>query len=160
MMRFKGVMPALVTPLNEDQTINTGVLTDLIEHLLAQGANGFYVGGATGEGISLKADDRRVLAETTVAATAGREPCIIHIASADFCEAVDLAKHAEAIGADAISAIPPLFFKYGEDDVYNYYKTLAGSVNIPFIVYNYPGIQVNMSVDLITKLYEIKIHKN
>lgn len=50
-MRFEGIMPALVSPLSEDETINTRVLQDLIKYLLQKGADGFYVGGATGEGI-------------------------------------------------------------------------------------------------------------
>ena len=103
-------MPALVSPLNEDETINTRVLQDLIKYLLQKGADGFYVGGATGEGIALKTEERMVLAETAVNAVNRLKPCIIHIAAADFSDAILLAKHAEKIGADAVSAIPPLFF--------------------------------------------------
>ena len=118
-MRFEGIMPALVSPLNEDETINTRVLQDLIKYLLQKGADGFYVGGATGEGIALKTEERMVLAETAFNAVNRLKPCIIHIAAADFNDAILLAKHAEKIGADAVSAIPPLFFQYDEDDVYN-----------------------------------------
>ena len=56
-MKFQGVIPALVTPLNEDESINTGVLDQLIEHLINKGADGFYIGGATGEGLTIDKDD-------------------------------------------------------------------------------------------------------
>ena len=75
-MKFEGIMPALVTPLNEDETINIKVLGDLIEYQLAHGADGFYVGGATGEGLALKTEQRFILAEESVKAINGRKPCI------------------------------------------------------------------------------------
>ena len=103
-MKFKGIMPALVTPLNEDESINTKVLEQLMEDMIAKGADGFYIAGATGEGLALRPEERRVLAEESVRIAKGRVPCIIQVASTDFSEAIRLAKHAEACGADAISA--------------------------------------------------------
>ena len=61
MRRFQGVMPALVTPLRDDETLNISVLRQLIDGLLAQGADGFYIGGATGEGIALSREVRECL---------------------------------------------------------------------------------------------------
>ena len=119
-MKFQGIMPALITPLNADESINTAVLADLLEGLLAKGVDGFYVAGATGEGLALRPAERRVLAEECIRVVDHRKPCIIQVASTDFSEAVALAKHAEAIGAEAISATAPIFFKYDENDVYNY----------------------------------------
>ena len=155
MMRFTGVMPALVTPLNADETINTAVLKDLIDALLQKGADGFYVGGATGEGIALRAKERMVLAEGAVDAAADRKPCIIHIASADFNDAIALAKHAEQVGADGISAIPPLFFQYDEDDVYQYYKKLAEAVHIPLMIYYNPAAGFAINAKFAARMFEI-----
>ncbi|MBQ4323407.1 MAG: dihydrodipicolinate synthase family protein, partial [Clostridia bacterium] len=155
MMRFKGVMPALVTPLKEDETINVPVLKQLIEHLLAQGADGFYVGGATGEGIALRREVREQLAEETVKAVNGRKPVIMHVASADFSEAIALAKQAEAVGAQGISAIPPLFFSYDTDDVYQYYKALADSTSLPLMVYYNPAAGFAINAQIGAKLFEI-----
>lgn len=155
MMRFKGVMPALVTPLKEDETINVPVLRQLIGDLLAKGADGFYIGGATGEGIALRQDVREELAAESVKAIGGRKPAIIHIASADFGEAVALAKQAEACGADGISAIPPLFFSYDADDVYQYYKALANATNLPLMVYYNPAAGFAINAQIGAKLFEI-----
>ena len=74
-MKFKGIMPALVTPLNSDETINTQALDKLMSYLLTKGADGFYVGGATGEGIALKTENRAVLAEASVL----KHACPAHI---------------------------------------------------------------------------------
>ena len=155
MMKFEGIMPALITPLNPDETVNTTVLKELIAHLLEKGADGFYVGGATGEGIALRAEERMVLAEHAVAAAAGQKPCIIHVAAADFNDAIMLAKHAESVGAKGISAIPPLFFQYDEDDVYNYYKRLAEAVHIPLMIYYNPAAGFDINAKFAARMFEV-----
>ncbi len=154
-MRFEGIMPALVSPLNEDETINTAVLKDLIKYLMQKGVDGFYVGGATGEGIALKSEERMILAETVVGNVNKRKPCIIHIAAAGFNDAILLAKHAEKIGADAISALPPLFFAYDENDIYNYYKRLAEAVGIPMMIYYNPAAGVHVDAQFAARMFEI-----
>ena len=154
-MKFEGIMPALVTPLNADESINTTVLAELLEDLLAQGVDGFYIGGATGEGLALRPAERRVLAEEAVRIVGHRKPCIVQIASTDFSQAIELAKHAEAIGADAISATAPIFFKYTEDDVYNYYKALAEAVHIPMMMYYNPAANFAMDARFVARVFEI-----
>ena len=155
MMRFKGIMPALVTPLKADESINTEVLAQLTESLLAEGADGFYVGGATGEGLALRTEERMVLAEAATDAIRGRRPCIVQVAAMDFSDALALAKQAEAVGADAISATPPVFFKYDEDDVYNYYKALADAVHIPLMIYYNLNAGFNISAEFAARMFEV-----
>lgn len=155
-MKIKGVLPALVTPLNKDESINVDTLEKLMKALIAQGADGFYVGGATGEGHALRISERKVLAEAAVKNVKGTSlPCIIQVASTDFSSAISLAKHAEECGADAISATAPLFFSYSEDDVFNYYKKLAESVHIPMMVYYNPFAKFPMDAKFGKRLFEI-----
>ena len=154
-MKIKGILPALVTPLNGDETINVPVLNKLISDLIEQGADGFYIGGATGEGLALRTGERKVLAEAAIAAANKKIPCIIQVAATVFSDAIDLAKHAEKAGAAAISATAPLFFAYDEDDVYSYYKTLAASVHIPLMVYYSPAANFRISADFARRLFEI-----
>ena len=154
-MKFKGIMPALVTPLTKEGKVNEGVLSELIEHLMRQGADGFYIGGATGEGISLPKATRMQLAEASVSSVGKRKPTIVHIAATEFSDALELARHAEASGADAISAIPPIFYKYGEDDVYSYYKALADAVHVPLMVYFSPAASFPITADFAARLFEI-----
>ena len=154
-MKFKGIIPALVTPLQEDESIHCGVLKELLEYMIRGGADGFYIAGATGEGLALRPAERRVLAEEAVRIVNHRKPCIIQVASTDFGEAIALAKHAEACGADAISATPPLFFKYDEDDVYNYYKALANAVHIPLMIYYNPAAGFSMNAKFAARAFEV-----
>ncbi len=155
-MKFQGIMPALATPLNGDETVNLFVLRELIEFFINKGANGFYLAGATGEGLAINPDQRRLLAETAVKQVGGRVPCIVQVASTDFGEAVRLAKHAESIGADAISSTPPIFFRYDEDDVYNYYKALSDAVHIPIMIYNSPLAGFPISPTFAARMFEIE----
>ena len=155
MKKFCGVMPALITPLRDNETVNVPVLHDLINGLLSQGADGFYVGGATGEGILLSREQREILTEEAIKTIGGKKPCIIHIASTDYKEAIALAKHAEKSGADAVSAIPPLFYKYDEDDVYAYYKGLADAVSIPLIIYYNPMAGFRVNAEFAARMFEI-----
>lgn len=154
-MKFEGIIPALVTPLCEDESINTEVLGRLINYFLDRGANGFYVGGATGEGLALKTEERMILAEESVKAAAGRAPVIVQIAASDFSDAIALAKQAESVGANGVSATPPLFFGYDADDVYNYYKRLAEAVHIPFMMYYNPAAGFNMNAEFAARVFEI-----
>ena len=154
-MKFQGVIPALVTPLHADESVNVPVLHKLIGDLLSKKADGFYVGGATGEGLSLRPDERRILAEEAVKAVGGRVPTIVQVASCDFSVMLDLARHAEAIGADAISATAPLFFKYDNDDVYNYYKKLAAATSLPIMMYYSPGAGFPMDANFAARVFEI-----
>ena len=69
---------------------------------------------------------------------------------------LELARHAEKCGADAISAVPPFYFEYDEDDIYNYYARIAGSVNIPLMIYYTPSAAVTVSMDLFRRLLDIE----
>ena len=155
MMRFSGVMPALVTPLDANEKINVPVLNQLLNDLLAKGADGFYLCGATGEGIAVKTEERMLLAEEAIKTVGGRKPCIVQVASGNFEDAIRLAKHAEQVGAAAISATPPMFFSYDKDDVYSYYKKLADAVSIPMMIYYNPAAGFHINADIAAKMFEI-----
>ncbi len=124
--------------------------------LIQQGADGFYVGGATGERLALRPCEREILAETATEVSKDvNMPCIVQVASHDFSTVIASAKHAEKIGADAISFTAPLFFSYDKDDVYNYYKKLADAVNIPLMVYYNPNANFHMDAEFGKRLFEI-----
>ena len=145
-MKFEGIIPALITPLNEEgRTVNEKTTRELIEFQLSQGADGFYVLGSTGEGLVLDESERMKMLEICVDQVKGRKPIICHTAAMNFSEAVRLSKHAQKAGADAISAIPPIFFHYRIEDICNYYKTLATSTDLPFIMYNHPASNGGMN---------------
>ena len=155
MIKFSGVMPALVSPIDANEKINIPVLNQLLTDLLTKGADGFYLCGATGEGIAIDPEQRMVLAEEAIKTVGGRKPCIVQVASGNFEDAIRLAKHAEKVGAAAISATPPLFFSYDKDDVYNYYKKLADAVSIPMMIYYNPAAGFHINADIAAKMFEI-----
>ncbi len=154
--RVEGILPALVTPFCDDnKTINEDAAKKLIDLHLEQGANGFYILGGTGEGLIMAREEREIMCELAVKHIAGRKPVINHVASMNFREMIELAKHAERVGCDAIAAVPPSFFAYDNDDLYEYYKKLAESTTLPVIIYYHPAAQKNMSAELIARIFEI-----
>jgi len=154
--KLEGILPALITPFCEDGvTINEDSVKKLVDLHIKQGAEGFYIIGGTGEGIVLSREQREIMCEYAVKHIGGRKTVINHVAAVNFNEAIELAKHAEKNGVDAIAAIPPVFFSYTEEDIYNYYKRLADAVSIPLIIYYHPSAQPKMSVELLARIFEI-----
>ncbi|MBQ2988552.1 MAG: dihydrodipicolinate synthase family protein [Clostridia bacterium] len=152
---FKGVFPALVTPLTSKEKLNTRALEKLIDYEIEQGANGFYIGGATGEGLLLDIPERKKLCEKAIEFIGPDKAKIVHITDMNFRNTLKLARHAQDCGADAISSIAPIYFKYDENEIYEYYKEIAKSVDIPLIIYYTAAAGVNISLDLFKKLFKI-----
>lgn len=152
---FSGIMPALITPIDECGALNKKELTRLIEDMLKNGADGFYLCGATGEGLNLSFELHKEMAREAIKIINKRVPSIVHVARLDFSEALALAEHAEKIGADAISAIPPIFYTYDEEEICLYYKMLAESVSIPLVIYNNPNAKVTFNEKLLKRLFSI-----
>ena len=152
---FQGVFPALITPLTKEEKLNVSALETLLHFEMQKGADGFYIGGATGEGLLLDIPERKKLCEKSIEFIGKEKTKIVHITDINFRNTIALAKHAEACGADAISSIAPIYFKYDENDIYNYYKEIAQNVNIPLIIYYTAAAGVNMSTDLFCRLFEI-----
>lgn len=153
--RFQGVYPALVTPLTKDEKLNLPALEKLLRYEMGEGADGFYIGGATGEGLLLDIPERKKLCEKSIEYIGADKAKIVHITDMNFRNTIELAKHAEAAGADAISSIAPIYFKYDENDIYEYYKAIAKSVKIPVIIYYTVSAGVTISLELFSRLFEI-----
>lgn len=154
MKKIEGIMPALITPLTRDEKINVPVLNKLIDRHLSQGADGFYIGGATGEGFLLDFDERKTLCEKAVEFIGDNAVKIVHITDMNMNRTIELARHAEKAGADAISAVPPFYFSYDEEDIYNYYVRIADAVSIPLMIYYTPAAAAKLSLDLFKRLLE------
>lgn len=140
--RLSGLVAATFTPFRADGAIDVGRIPQIIDHVIAQGASGLYVCGSTGEGPLLSTAERQVVAEATVQAAKGRVPVVIQVGHNSLADARALAAHAQKIGADAISATPPGYFK--PDTVGNFVDCLievtAGAPELPFYLYHIPVI--------------------
>jgi len=133
---FKGIISALITPIDGQGKLNTAAVAKLIEWELSKGVNGFYICGGTGEGPVLSKNMRMHMAEAVMEVCKGRCVVIDHVGAINMDDAVDLAKHAAAIGVDALSSLPPNFyFHHSEEELIAYYAKLADCTDIPMIVY-------------------------
>lgn len=132
-----GVTPAIVTPLTGEQRLNEPALIRLCERLYAAGCDGVYAGGNTGEGSLLATETRQRLAEVVVANTPKDRHVIVHVGAVPVENAVRLARHAEAVGASAVSSIAPPG-PYAFEDVLRYYRILAEATALPLYVYYFP----------------------
>ncbi len=155
-MKFEGIMPAFVSPLNNDNiTVNEDATRKLINHELNLGADGFYICGATGEGLVMQKEERKKLCEVVLDEVKGRKPVISHIAAIDLTTSIELAKHAERAGADCVASVPPFYFKYDDKDIVNYYRELDKEVNIPIMIYYHPAANPNMKAELIAEIFKL-----
>jgi len=155
MKDLRGIYPALPTPMAANGEINYASLRNLVDFEIAQGVDGLYVGGSTAESFLLTEDERKKIAETVLTHTAGKVKVIVHTGAGGTDAARRLSKHAKANGADAISSVPPIYFKYTTDEVIAYYLDLIESSDMPLVVYNIPAFTgINMTQGPISELFK------
>lgn len=155
MKQITGVIAAMITLFDENENVDVKRTENLVDFLLDQGIDGFYLTGSTGEGFLMNADERKLVVETVIKRVAGRKPVVVHVGDIGTKKSIDLAKHAYATGADAVSSVPPFYWKFSENDIYNYYKDLSESTPLPMIVYNIPLAGL-MGTDLILRLSKLE----
>lgn len=133
---FKGVIPALVTCFDEEGDLDEARQRNAVRFLLGKGVHGLYLTGSTGEGFLMPPEERNKVVDVVIDEVAGKVPVIVHVGAIGTRISADLARHAEAAGADAISSVPPFYWKFDEAQMFNYYRDITGAVKIPMIVYN------------------------
>ena len=138
MASFSGIYPALVTPAHDDFSVDVEALRRMVAFHIESGVDGFWVAGATGEVTSLSGEERRVVTEAVIDASASRAKVIVHVASGNHRESLALAAHAEQCGADAIASIPPYFVPVREQEIIDHYRRLADGCGLPLFAYHLP----------------------
>ncbi len=133
-----GILPALVTPLRADESLNTGALEQLLERVYSAGVDGVYLCGSTGEGLVLPPAQRREIVEIAVRNSPAGKHVIVHVGAWSFAESSRLAAHAEQAGATAISSLPPQGVSFTE--LLAHYTALAAVSALPFIAYYFPAV--------------------
>lgn len=145
--QFKRIFSALELPMKADETIDSCALKQVLDYELEIGVEGFYCMGSSGEALLLSLDERKKALEEILAAVNARVPVIAHVGTVRTQDAIDLARHAASAGADAISMIPPYYYKFTMDEIIGYYEDIMAAVDdIGVIVYNIPqftGIEFN-----------------
>jgi len=153
---FKGSFTALVTPF-QNGSLDQKAFRGLVEWQIAEGTNGLVPVGTTGESPTLSHDEHKDVVAWCIDQAKGRVPVIAGAGSNSTKEAIDLAKHAEAAGADAVLIVTPYYNKPTQEGLYQHYKAINDAIGIPIIIYNIPGRSVvDMSVETMTRLFELK----
>jgi len=153
---WAGYFPAVVTPFTEQGDLDTDTLHALIEQYAERGMHGVVVNGTCGEWFSQTGAERRAVAETAVAAAAGRLRVLVGCTSNRAEEVQGLAAHAMATGADGVLASPPPYIKLFPYEVEAWYREISDLVRSPLVVYNWPhGTGVDIDSDLADRLADI-----
>jgi N-acetylneuraminate lyase len=119
--------------------VNPNAVKQLTRFLINKGVQGVYVGGSTGEGPLQTIEERKLVLESVVAENQGEVTVIAHVGAITTEDSVQLAQHAESVGVDAISSIPPFYFPYTEAAVKSYWTAMMDSTSLPFIIYYIPS---------------------
>jgi N-acetylneuraminate lyase len=139
---FTGLVAATFTPMHDDGRLDLGRIPAVVEHLLHDRVGAIFVCGSTGEGPSMTTAERKSVAEAYLRAVAGRLPVIVHVGHSCLTDAADLAAHAAAHGAAAISAVSPYYFKPASvsDLVASLAQITAAAPDMPFYYYHIPSL--------------------
>ncbi|NLE95666.1 MAG: 4-hydroxy-tetrahydrodipicolinate synthase [Dehalococcoidia bacterium] len=151
-----GIIPAMVTPFTSEEQLNEQALRALVNRLIDDGVHGVFVLGSQGEYYALDHAEKRRAIEVTVEAAGGRVPVYAGTGSTTTRDAVTLTQMAERAGADAVSVITPTFITPSQEELYDHYRTIAGSTRLPVLLYSNPGrTGVTISVELASRLAQI-----
>lgn len=137
MQKLYGTVVPIVTPLTDNDTIDVESVKRLVDHVIDGGLQCLYPCGTTGEMMYLTVEERKLVAEITVKQAAGRLPVFVHVGAWNLKDTIELAQHAESIGADGIGVVTPAFFKLSDRGLVDFYTAVANSVSKDFPVYMY-----------------------
>jgi N-acetylneuraminate lyase len=133
---FTDIWPAMLTPLTEEGRPAFGALERLTDLFVRQGLGGLYIIGSTGQWPLFTAEERCAIAECIIRAAAGRIPVMVHVGAVATADAVALARHAERIGAAAVSAVAPIYYPHSAEVVFGYYRQIGAATVLPLFVYH------------------------
>ena len=152
-MRLRGIVPPLVTPLADRDSLDVDGLERLLEHVLAGGVHGLFILGTTGEAPDLSYHLRRELIDRVCRQVARRVPVLVGITDTAFVESLSLARHAAAAGADALVAAPPYYFPAGQPELVDFVSRLVAELPLPLMLYNMPQLtKTAFAIDTLRRL--------
>ncbi len=153
---LRGVIPPLVTPLQDIDTLDQTGLEKLIEHVLAGGVNGLFLLGTTGEGPGLSKRLQHELVRRSCQLIKGRVPVLVGITHSSFVESIELAEYSADCGAAAVVLAPPYYFPAGQAELLEYLEHLAPKLPLPLYLYNMPAMtKIDISEDTLRRAADI-----
>ena len=148
--KYKGVIPAFYACYDQEGEISPKGVQALTKYFVEKGVKGVYVNGSSGECIYQSTEDRKVVLENVMEAAEGRLTVIAHVACNNTKDSMELARHAESLGVDAIAAIPPIYFRLPEHAIAKYWNDISQAApNTDFVIYNIPqlaGVALTMGL--------------
>ena len=153
---LSGIIPPLISPLKDRDTLDVAGLERLIEHLISGGVSGLFVLGTTGEGPSLSYRLRRELISRACQVTSGRVPVLVGITDTSFTESLNLAKYSAEVGATHVVLAPPYYFPAAPPEMLEYVQDLVTEMPLPLFLYNMPGLtKVSFELDLVRRALDM-----
>ncbi|MGE7717702.1 4-hydroxy-tetrahydrodipicolinate synthase [Priestia megaterium] len=155
-MELKGIMPALLTPLTKEQTVNERVLRQLTNHLIESGVHGIFALGTNGEFHLFNTEEKVKIAQIVIDEVNGRVPVLIGTGGNSTEEVIELSKRMEDIGADALSVITPYFVTPTQEEVIVHFQRIAEETSLPVLLYNIPSkTGMSLEPETVAKLAEV-----
>ncbi|MGN0332795.1 MAG: dihydrodipicolinate synthase family protein [Lachnospiraceae bacterium] len=148
--KYKGVIPAFYACYDEEGNVSSKGVQALTKYFVEKGVKGVYVNGSSGECIYQSVEDKKVILENVMEAAEGKLTVIAHVACNNTEDSMELARHAESLGVDAIAAIPPIYFHLPEHAIAQYWNDISSAApNTDFVIYNIPqlaGVALTMNL--------------
>ncbi|MEA3407573.1 MAG: 4-hydroxy-tetrahydrodipicolinate synthase [Chloroflexota bacterium] len=136
---IKGIVVPLVTPFNEDETLDESALRQVVNYLLDNGVHGLFSSGSQGESFALTAEEKKRILDIVIDENDGRAFVMAGTGAVTTKESIELTRYAEDAGADAVSVITPYFIKPSDEELREHFLNIANAVEIPVLAYNNPG---------------------
>ena len=150
---FKGVIPPIMTAFTKEGAVYEEGTRAIVDFIVPH-VQGLYPCGTYGSGPMMSLEERKRAAEIIIDQVNGRIPVIVHVGTADTRTTIELARHAQSIGAEAVGAIVPYYNKFDENTIFTHFQMLIQSVKIPVFLYDNPTCSGNkISTNLFTSLY-------
>lgn len=155
MLRLNGIIPAVLTPFDDDYEVDERKFQELCEYLIEKRVNGLFVAGTTGEGPLLTIEERSRLFRLAVDVSKGRVPVVCHVGSISLRETKVLIRSAIEAKADAVGIVTPYYYRLDEVAIEEYYtKIVEEARGLPVFLYNIPGLTNNsISPNIVSKLF-------
>jgi 4-hydroxy-tetrahydrodipicolinate synthase len=138
-VEIKGIIPAILTPMNDDESINVGELRSQVNRMIDNGCHALFCFGTNGEGYILSGNEKQLVLETVVEECRGRVPVYAGTGCVSTKETIEQSAMAKEVGADVLSIITPSFAAASQDEIYAHYKAVAEAVDLPIVLYNIPA---------------------
>lgn len=152
---WKGVFPAVTTKFTENNQLDIDTFLLNINAQLEAGVNGLVLGGTLGEASTLRTEEKIQLLRTTAKHVSGKIPVILNIAEQSTISAILAAKNAKENGADGLMLLPPMRYKADERETLEYLKTVAGSTDLPIMLYNNPvDYTIEITIEMFRELQQ------